>query len=190
MPASENNKALARYLRSVLGGSPTVSRYWDEAHRNHVDILRATDSPDSGVTTYATLGLSDFSTGLQVSGTPLGVELLMAAGSHFVCTPNVVATCAFNLINSKMQCHPGQVYTRVLDMYRPNSAMKHAMFVPPFLWSLETQVFPEKTVAWLLAVPISDGEHAVVQKEGSDHLENLLEQSQVDIFNFDREPIV
>ena len=126
MQVSQENKALATYLRSVLGGSPTVERYWDEGKQSSVDIMTVRDAPTPGVAVCATLGLSDHSTGLQVARIPLGVELLMAAGSHYACTPNIVDTCAFNMINSKMECRPGQVFPQVVEMYRPMHALTQA----------------------------------------------------------------
>lgn len=32
MAVSEDNKSLARYLRDVTQSSPTVTKYWDDAH--------------------------------------------------------------------------------------------------------------------------------------------------------------
>ena len=43
--------------------------------------------------------------------------------------------------------------------------MKHVLFVPPFLWNLETLSFAIKKVAWLLAVPISDEDGRLPERE-------------------------
>jgi competence protein ComGC len=55
---------------------------------------------------------------------------------------------------------------------------------------LKTQEFPTKKVAWLLAVPISDKEKDFLTENGSDALESLFEEKQIDIFELDRKSIV
>jgi antitoxin YqcF len=190
MDATAENKALYQYVASAFGGSPTVARYWDEADKSYVDILSARDVPTGGVTAYATLGLSDHSIGLQVGEVPLGVEFVIAAATAYECTPNVLSACALNIINSKMACQPGQVYPRVVEMYRPEGDMKHILCVSPFLWTLKTMDFPTKKVAWLQAVPISDAEFALAREKGSDALETVFEEHQIDVYNLDRPSVV
>lgn len=70
--------------------------------------------------------------------------------------------------------------------------MKHIMFVPPFLWEedLELLEFNNKSVTWLMALPISEGELQVAEKHGPDYLQDLLESKQTDIFDIKRESVV
>jgi len=77
-------------------------------------------------------------------------------------------------------------------MYELSKTMKHALFVPPFLWeeALETLELPERTVAWLLAVPISEAEYQFAEREGSEKLEDLFVKHQIDIFNLERESVL
>ncbi|MGK9236831.1 suppressor of fused domain protein [Inquilinus limosus] len=96
MSISTENKALHRYLSTLLG-SAKVHRYWDEAEESSIDILEAKDVPVPKVTTWATIGLSDAQTGLAVSGVPLGVEFLFPSMSVNSRAPNILATCAFML---------------------------------------------------------------------------------------------
>lgn len=189
MPISEENKSLARYLRSVFGGRPEISRYWDDDHENAVDIVEAPDVPTANVTTYATLGLSDHPGGLAVAGVPLGVELVLAARDYFEDSPNILSTCAFNVINSGMRAEPGAIFPRVIELYRGHAALTDILFVPPFLWPLETQKFDTKTVAWLLAVPISEAERDYAKANGPEALEAQFEHHQIDIFDLDRPSI-
>ena len=190
MSVSSENKAIAKYVRSVVGGSPVVAKYWDDAHASSVDIFSASDAPVTGVTAYAAIGLSDHSFGLHVDDVPLGVEFVAAAATRYDIFPNILATCAFNMINTRMACQPGTVFPRVVEMYKGDSDMKDVLFVPPFLWQLETLDFDSKKVAWLLAVPISEGEHAYARENGSNALEALFEDRQIDIFDLDRESVV
>ncbi|MGE7781030.1 suppressor of fused domain protein [Peribacillus sp. NPDC097264] len=51
-----------------------------------------------------------------------------------------------------------------------------------FLWEkLKIVDFPDKKVAWLLAVPISIKEFLFAEKEGSEALETLFENEDIDI---------
>ena len=190
MSVSDDNKAITRYVRSVIGGSSVVAEYWDDAHASSVDIFSVADVPVTGVTAYATIGPSDHSIGLRVDDVPLGVEFVGAAATRYDVFPNILATCAFNIINTKMACQPGTVFPRVVEMYKADSDMKDVLFVPPFLWELKTLDFDSKKVAWLLAVPISEGENAYARDNGSDVLEALFEDRQIDIFDLDRTSVV
>lgn len=77
-------------------------------------------------------------------------------------------------------------------MYDQETDMKHIMFVPPFLWEedLELLEFNNKSVTWLMALPISEGELQVAEKHGPDYLQDLLESKQTDIFDIKRESVV
>ena len=69
--------------------------------------------------------------------------------------------------------------------------MKHFLLVPPFLWDgFETLEVGGQAVAWLQAVPISDRERDLAEREGSDSLEDLFERQQIDVFDLDRPSVV
>lgn len=190
MAVTEENKALAVYLRSVIGGRPSVTKFWDDAHLSSIDIMCVENAPDEGVSTVATLGLSDTAIGLEADGKPLRVELLMSYRTSQGDGENILSTCAFNVINSSMAINPGTIFPRVLELYRPHSQMVHIMFSSPYLWDLRAQDFAAKKVAWLVAIPISDAEYELARSEGSDALENLLEQHSADVFNLDRQSLL
>ncbi|MGK9231943.1 suppressor of fused domain protein [Inquilinus limosus] len=190
MPVSAENRTLFQYLRIMFGGSPKMKSYLDENNESSVDILTAADVPHKNVTTYSTIGLSDASIGLVVEGVPLGVEIALSARSNYDYAANILATCAFNIINSKMSCRPGVIYPRVIEMYNSTLAMKHVMCVDHFLWPLRTHKFPTKQVAWLFAVPISDGEFEMAQKNGGDALSKAFEKHKIDVFNLHRKSIL
>src|ERR1044071_227674 len=69
---SEDNKKINKALREAFKGTPKYSRYADEEEKSTIDILSCVDSPWEGITSYGTLGLSDYSTGKQVDGVQLG----------------------------------------------------------------------------------------------------------------------
>lgn len=76
-------------------------------------------------------------------------------------------------------------------MYFPDSQMKHVLFVTPFLWEdIKTLEFPDKKVAWLLAVPISENEYLFAQEKGTEMLEKLFEQKKIQVFDIERKSIL
>ncbi|MHA6861728.1 suppressor of fused domain protein [Ralstonia pseudosolanacearum] len=78
----------------------------------------------------------------------------------------------------------------VLDMYKLSFTMKHFLFTSPFLWEEFNGVdFGDKKVHWLLAVPISDAEHAYLRDHGLDALERAFEDRQIDIFDINRDSV-
>jgi hypothetical protein len=49
--ASRENKAIAKKIVAVIGGNPSVARFWDDDNKNSVDLLSLADRPTKGVTT-------------------------------------------------------------------------------------------------------------------------------------------
>jgi hypothetical protein len=140
------------------------------------------------VSSYATIGTSDAPLFFRGKEYQVRAELVGACSSSFIEFPNVLATAAFNIIKSRWFCAPGVVFPDVFAMYRPESSMAHVLFVSPFLWEdgLQTVSLPDRKVAWLLAVPISEAERAFAVEHGPKRLEELFEQRQIDIFDPDR----
>jgi hypothetical protein len=80
-------------------------------------------------------------------------------------------------------------------MYKASKTLRHVLFVPPSSWDGSTKLnktikLGEKKLTWLLVVPISEKEYRFVEKEGSDKLENLFEEKQIDIFDLNRPSVV
>jgi antitoxin YqcF len=189
--ATESTKRIARAAAEAFGGTPKVTRYWDEPDQNYIDLLEVRDSPVDGVTSYATLGLSEFPLVQDGEEYPVRVELLGACATEVDYFAKVVTTAAFCVSNDQWFSAPGIVFPDVVAMYAPAGRMRHVIFVPPFLWdeALGTLELPNRTVAWLLVVPISDSELTYADTHGSDALEDLFERKQIDIFDIDRAPV-
>jgi antitoxin YqcF len=186
MSISPENKALAVCLKDAFDGRPSVVKFWDDAHQSSVDILCVEDALEGSVSAIGTLGLSDTPINLESGGKPLRVELLMAFKTDQRDGAKILSTCAFNVINSGMEIKLGLIFPRVIELYRPGSAMHHILFSSPYLWNLKTQDFPKKKVAWLQAIPISDAEREYALANGSDALETVLQEREANIFDFDR----
>lgn len=189
---SEENKTIARIALSAFGGRPNVVEYWDEAEEHSIDILACKDEPQEGVTSYSTIGLSDTPIYIDGAQIDLRVEFVGVCANSVTEFPNMVTTAAFCVINSKWSCAPGEIIKDVVSMYDCSKTLKHIMLVSPFLWGdkLGTLELPNKTVAWLFLVPISEEEYQFAQAEGSSRLEELFEEHQIDVFNINRLSVV
>ncbi|UFS62741.1 suppressor of fused domain protein [Sulfurimonas sp. HSL-3221] len=186
---SNENIALAKMARDAFGGTAKVRRYYDEKEEKSVDILT---SEDEKLLSYATIGLSDSPLYIDGKEYEVRVELVGASYANIDYFPNVLATAAFNIMNSKWECYPGVIFDNIISMYDSSIEMKHLLFVPPFVWDnrLETIEFENKKVAWLQIIPISDEERSLALEKSSEALEELLEQSEVDVYNILRQSIV
>jgi hypothetical protein len=185
------NRVVARTVAEAVGGKPTARRYYRGDDRTvHIDIATFADRPQPGVTTYATLGLSDTPIPGRVRP-PLGVEVLGACDSKADGFIAALAAIAFEAITAGRRCEPGEVFQDVIPAGL-STTLRHAMLVPPFLWEEElgSIVVDYKTVAWLLAVPISDAEAELRAEQGSDALETRFEEAEIDIFNPSRPSVV
>lgn len=192
MAASTANKLIAKTAAQAFGGSPTVTRFWDDRRSSHVDVLSCGDRPQPGVTSYATVGLSDwplFQDGVEYKAR---LEITGACGSSFEGFDHALATAAFAIINSRWFCFPGAIFPDVLSINQSSPTMRHLLFAPPFLWEdeLPTLHLEDKTVAWLLAVPISEEERALAEHTSADELQDLFEERQIDLFDLERPSVV
>jgi len=189
MAINGNNKAIAEYLHETIGGHAIVYPHSDEAKAKYISVMHITDwSPTQCIA--ATVGLSDYSIGLEVDGKHLGVEIVGGHLSDQPEGPDILASCAFNLISSDLTIRPGVIHRDVIEKYRRRSLMKHVLFSSPFLWPLESLTFDNKIAAFLHAVPISEAECAYALENGSEALAAVLEAHSVDVFNLDRRSVL
>lgn len=188
MEITSSMREIAMMLAKINGERPKVGRYYDENNKSAIDIVTLQNKPNHGEMTYATVGLSNYAIGETAENKSLFIEIIGACTVDCDCFPNILATCAFNIINSQYKCYPGAIFPDVVKMYIPNIEMKHIMFVHPFLWDdeLKTLRFEDKEIAWLQAIPISEDEYQFAEKHGVEELESKLEKANIDIFNIAR----
>lgn len=185
---TEGNRAIARAAATEFDGKPSVTRFWGDQERSAIDILECPDSPTEGVTSCSTLGLSDHALMRDGNEYPVRVEVVGAGATDNEYFPNIISTVAFFVINDRWFSSPGSIFPDVIGMYYPAVTMRHILFVPPFLLKdgLETMRFPGKTVAWLQAVPISGGERQYAETNGSEALQELFTEKEIDVFDLNR----
>ncbi|MEO3926215.1 suppressor of fused domain protein [Micromonosporaceae bacterium B7E4] len=189
---SNENKVIAKTVAAVFGGSPRVVEYLDADGASKVAILHSTDHPWPDVTAYCTIGLSAVAIPRDVDP-PLGVELLAVADStlhpRFA---EALSTAAFFWINDGWEPEPGACFREVLRMHLPDTRLPHFFLTDPYLWEREfgSMVVGGRTVAWLLAVPVSESEADYAEENGPEALEELFERHEIDITDLDRAPVV
>lgn len=186
----EIKKIIAKKELEIIGGKPQVFRYWDDNERNNIDILSSSDRPYQGVISYATIGLSECEIGLLKNDKSLRVELLGACDEKEEFFANMLATTAFEVMKKK-KCSYGDIIQNVISDYSTDSEMKHVYLMNPFLWEgFETLEFRDRSVAWLLLIPISEQEKDYAIENGWEALEDKFEEADIDIFNLNRKSIL
>jgi len=188
----DNNKLIARNLLEIIGGTPKIFAYGDNNEASKINIFSSADRPDTALTAYSTIGLSEYSIGYKSEeNKEIRVEFIGVCESTAIDFPNIIATCAFNIINDNYSCSPGTVYPNVVREYYKNIEMEHIFFTAPFLWdNLNDLILDDKIITWLLAVPISDNEFEFLKSNGADALEGLFEENEIDIFNINRKSVL
>lgn len=192
MNIKNDYKVIAKYLRDVIGMKANVKKYYDKNENKSVYIMTINDVLEDGINFYSTIGTSDYSLNKYVEGLPLRVELMFTAEAVEAKVPNMLASCAFCIMNSNYKCYPGAIFHNIISSYIKDTDMKHVMFVEPFFWDdkLKNLKFEEKIVTWLLAIPISEAECIYMEENGLDALEELFEDYDIDVFDLNRKSIL
>lgn len=191
-PPSEANKKIAQDVRAVFGGQQfKVINYLDKDEKSEIYVMHCTETPEQGLISYCTIGLSDYADDGYEVDPPLGVEII--AVSNLPEFGEVVSTAAFCVINSGYKARPGGAFPGVVKMHHPDTTVPNLMFIEPYLWdeqAFTSRQVGEKTVAWLQAVPISDAETQYLLDHGADALNELFEQHDPDFIDLQRASVV
>jgi len=188
-PISAERKSIGRHALSAFGGKPKVQEYIHDDMPLAVDVLSVADSPNDGVASYSTIGL--FETALN-KNEPLGTRFELCGAMLLEVTQwgNVLASASFALMRSKRSVRPGSVLEGYVAEYYPETSVPHLYLTAPFLWN--NGHFPELVldngtkVNWLQVIPISTDEVEILRTRGESAFEDLLEESDVDVFDLNR----
>jgi antitoxin YqcF len=188
-PISPEKKTLARHVVTAFAGKPQVRAYYSEDKKLTIDLLWCPDRPVEGVTSYSTIGLSDTVMKQGTADFPTRLEICGASAvPESGLFGNVLTMAAFMIMRSQRLVLPGTAIPEVVREYYPATTLPHLYFTAPFLWedTLKSIVVGGSTVAWLLAIPISDAELTLLRTDGDDALETAFEKSQIDIYDLER----
>ncbi|MCW4457016.1 suppressor of fused domain protein [Microbacterium sp. MPKO10] len=177
----------------VLGGfasepheQPTTRTTPDGERR--IGMLHVPDCPDTGLSSWASLEASAFSTPFRTPDKrPVRVEFVAAIDDRLDRFGDAVAACAF-AIGPESGVRPGTVYHDVVSRLYPSASTPHLMSVTPFVW--EGAFIPydddDAHVTWLQLVPITDREARFVAEYGITALEDAFEHDQPDLYSVER----
>ena len=185
--ASETDKGVARYFASRFQGTRKVTRHVSDQVEGHVDVVTISlDNADGRLEVCSTLGLSNHETGLFVGDQPLGVELYSAAYPETVELRDLMATVSFQLFGGFNSVRPKAVLPSALSSAESwcDSVLPHAILSDPFFGGVTAQEYPDRTVAWLYVLPITDQELALIGEIGVEAVLEKMEAQQIDCLDF------
>lgn len=185
---SPDNKQVAQTVAAAFGGDWSVKEHATEDESLQLYVLSTPDCPEQGLTSFSTVGLSDY----PVPGSlqpPLGSEIV--ATSNFPQFGAVLATAGFHVAGSGWTVEPGHVFPNMIDRFFEDVTTPHLLFVNPYLWEgLASRTLSAKTVAWLMALPITEAEKQYRGEHGAEALEDRFEQVDPDFIDLWRESAV
>jgi hypothetical protein len=184
---SSDTKLVARHAISTFGAPPSVWRFTCERECFSLDIGGCADRPVAGVVSYTTIGLSDC--GVVTGGAPpVHVELAAACAADWPLFPNILAGAAMLLVRRQKEVKAGDAIRDVIAEFYPRDGIKHLYLARPFLWGqrLETLRGEAKSIAWLLAVPVTGDELLYLETQGGDGLEQLYRQRPSEMYSLGR----
>jgi hypothetical protein len=189
---SPENDIIIKYVIKAFGGTPNLDKYAHDELDLTINILYCHNQPSIGLTSYSTIGLSDYPM-MGVSGEfATRLELAGACETSVDFFPNILASAAFTVMRTGQIYYPGFVMSNVISQYMDTCMLSHLYLTAPFLWKddLKTMDCGTKKVSWLLAMPIYESEYYYLKKYGDHKLEELFELHEIDIFNLNRQPVV
>ena len=191
-PPSEADRRIAAHMRSVFGGDEwRVVDYLDRDEKSEIYILHSTETPEQGLISFCTIGLSDYPDDHYEVEPPLGTEII--AVSNLPEFGEAVSTAAFCVINSGYHARPGGAFPGVVKLHHPDTTVPDLMFAEPYMWgeeALRSRVYGDKTVAWLQALPISGAETAYLREHGAEALGELFAEHDPDFIDLHRDSVV
>lgn len=192
MENMQNKKEIFKIIHEAVRLTPKVISYSDETESHKIDIYIGENRPDVGLTTYSTIGLSEYPIEIvDRQGREIRVDFIGMCTSEFTSFPNILASCAFNIIKDHYSYTPGMVNMNVIDDYYKNLEMRHIYYTIPSYWEdLQGHLIDGHIVNWLFAIPISDNELDYLNENGVDAFEDLLESNDTEVYDLYRRSII
>ena len=180
------HKAWWRLLRERAGSESKVHTFLDETRGHRIDVLSGRIGDDHLAATIGLMALDQSRT----PGVRIHTEILMERAGTGDLVDNVVSTLAFCAIKDGWQVAPDCIFPGVVAMYDASTGLPHVMFVPIFRWNDMSRVeVGALTIHPLLAIPVSEAEARLVEREGGDALLSRLEDRAVDVNDWHRRSV-
>jgi hypothetical protein len=192
MSVSEQAQQVARAVANILSSrsstraAPDVRRYGDPDDKGVIDMLSCADSPKAGITAYSTVRLSEHT---RADVWAPRYEILGAFPTDTPAFSQVLATCAFDVINEGAPLAAGVIHINTFAAHLEAPALRHVLFVSPVLWA-DGEPKPlrlaDRTVVWLMAIPITEAEKTYALTNGARALEVIFDRDDIDLFDINR----
>ena len=193
---TEFERAVLAYESERIGRFSRVIEHLNDDETIRIPVAEADASPDPGLTSYATIGLSRFDNDLRAdSGRPLRVELLATARSELSFVAGGLANCALNVASGDYWAQPGLVFPDVFSGYDDAVTTPHGLLWYPFQWdaTFEGLTLDGLDIEWLLVLPITAAEMAFIDQrgagpngQGANALIDAFEASSTDVWDLHR----
>lgn len=193
-------KAVLVYEEERLGRFSQVVMYKSADESLTIPVASASSSPEAGLSTYATIGLSQFDNGLtSESGNRIGIELLVTGREENTFLASGLANAALNIASGGYQAKPGIIFPGIFDGYGPDITTPHGLLWYPFAWDKQFDGLSRDgvDVEWLLVIPVSDDEVSFIAANGPgfegagvEKLIDTFESDAVDIYDTGRSSAV
>ena len=90
MENMQNKKEIFKIIHEAVKLTPKVISYSDETESHKIDIYIGENRPDVGLTTYSTIGLSEYPIEIvDRQGREIRVEFIGMCTSEFTSFPNI-----------------------------------------------------------------------------------------------------
>ncbi|GMA98787.1 suppressor of fused domain protein [Pelosinus sp. IPA-1] len=213
----KTNSKLISYIQYALESNAKIRRFFTDKstftrragwkEKLSFDILTFQNIPQSGVTTYATLGLSEYLLkDDQHNKPPRRVELVSilrddtdfkkltgdSEDKENFYEDQLMYLCCYMAIEGSY-LFPGDIWKMYFsNSYDQFSDMEHLFFMTSTFLSkqLQSTVIDGKEIDWLFCVPISDKELTYYEKNGPEELEKLLLKNKIEVSDLFRKSVI
>lgn len=189
-------KAVLDYEQERLGRFTQVVAHHNADESLTIPVALAPDSPERGLSTYATIGLSQYDNSLVAEdGTPIRVELPTSGREEYPFLGSGLANAALNIASGQYQAKPGLVFPGVFDGYSTELTAPHGLLWYPFPWGDRFDGLDRDglSIEWLLVIAITQREFDFIAEngpgfsgEGVEKLIDAFERRGTDIYDLTR----
>ncbi|MBE6853202.1 MAG: suppressor of fused domain protein [Ruminococcus sp.] len=194
MDLNKYEEKMINVLKETLGGVQKAFSYQRQDAEHKLDILYAKGSPARNYLTASTLGLVNRTTGYQDSNTgkDIRAEIIMSSYGGNDMAGKILSTAGIGIYQTNIRYGYGTVLKGVMELYFPNSDMKHLfLMLPPPVWGKAFGVTDadDSIITFLYALPISQAECDYMAQNGIDALQNCFVEKNIDMFDLERKSI-
>ncbi len=181
-------------LRDIFGGDQKAFSYQAQDTPHKLDILFAKNCPSRNYLSASTLGLVNRTTGYKDKSSDKNIraELIMSGYGGTDMIGKILTTAGVGIFASEIMYGYGTALKNVLEIYLPNSDMKHLFLMnPPPIWSkkFRTVEVENDIITFLYALPISQAELEFMSENGIDALQDKFVEVNIDMFDLERKSV-